>query len=32
MGNVNRVEVVATDPQGNKVKIFDAYVPFRTYN
>lgn len=32
MGNVNRVEVTAIDPQGNPVKIFDAYVPFRTYN
>jgi len=32
MGNVNRVEVTATDPQGNPVKIFDDYVPFRTYN
>lgn len=32
MGKVNRVEVTATDPQGNQVKIFDDYVPFRTYN
>jgi hypothetical protein len=32
MGNVNRVEVWATDPQNNQVKIFDDYVPFRTYN
>jgi hypothetical protein len=32
MGNVNRVEVWATDPQGNQVKIFDNYMPFRTYN
>jgi hypothetical protein len=32
MGNVNRVEVTAIDPQGNPVKIFDNYVPFRTYN
>jgi hypothetical protein len=32
MGNVNRVEVYATDPQGNQVKIFDDLVPFRTYN
>jgi len=32
MGNVNRVEVWATDPQGEKVKIFDDFVPFRTYN
>lgn len=27
----DRVEVWATTPQGDKVKIFDAYVPFRTY-
>jgi hypothetical protein len=32
MGKVNRVEVWATTPQGDKVKIFDDYVPFRTYN
>ena len=32
MGKVNRVEVIATDPQGNQVKIFDDYVPFRSYN
>ena len=32
MGNVNRVEVWATTPEGNQVKIFDDYVPFRTYN
>ena len=32
MGNVNRVEVWATIPQGNQVKIFDDFVPFRTYN
>jgi hypothetical protein len=32
MGNVNRVEVWATTPEGNRVKIFDDYVPFRTYN
>lgn len=32
MGKVNRVEVVAIDPQGNQVKIFDDFVPFRTYN
>ena len=32
MGNVNRVEIWATTPQGEKVKIFDDYVPFRTYN
>ncbi len=32
MGNVNRVEVWAYTPQGEKVKIFDDFVPFRTYN
>jgi hypothetical protein len=32
MGNVNRVEIWATTPQGDKVKIFDDFVPFRTYN
>jgi hypothetical protein len=32
MGSVNRVEVWATTPQGDRVKIFDDYVPFRTYN
>ncbi|MDO9325464.1 MAG: hypothetical protein Q7T80_10965 [Methanoregula sp.] len=32
MGNVNRVEVWAINPQGDKVKIFDKFVPFRTYN
>lgn len=32
MGNVNRVEIWVTDPQGNQVKIFDDFVPFRTYN
>ncbi|MDD1696679.1 MAG: hypothetical protein LUQ54_07260 [Methanoregula sp.] len=31
-GYADREEVWATDPQGVKVKIFDAYVPFRTYN
>jgi len=31
-GYVDRAEVWATDPQGAKVKIFDDYVPFRTYN
>jgi hypothetical protein len=31
-GYADRAEVWATDPQGVKVKIFDAYVPFRTYN
>ena len=30
--NHDRVEVWATDPQGTQVKIFDDYVPFRTYN
>jgi hypothetical protein len=30
--NHDRVEVWATDPQGTKVKIFDDYVPFRSYN
>jgi hypothetical protein len=32
MGNVNRVEIWATTPEGNQVKIYDDYVPFRTYN
>lgn len=32
MGNVNRVEIWALTPEGNQVKIFDDYVPFRTYN
>jgi hypothetical protein len=27
----DRAEIWATNPQGDKVKIFDAYVPFRTY-
>ena len=31
-GYADRAEVWATDPQGTKVKIYDAYVPFRTYN
>jgi hypothetical protein len=31
-GYADRAEVWATDPQGVKVKIFDDYVPFRTYN
>jgi hypothetical protein len=31
MGNVNRVEVWATTPQGERVKIYDAFVPFRQY-
>jgi hypothetical protein len=30
--NHDRAEVWATDPQGTKVKIFDDYIPFRTYN
>jgi len=32
IGYSDRAEVWATDPQGEKVKIFDDYVPFRTYN
>jgi hypothetical protein len=28
----DRAEVWATDPQGTQVKIFDDYVPFRTYH
>jgi len=31
-GYVDRTEVWAYTPQGDKVKIYDAYVPFRTYN
>ena len=31
-GYRDRTEVWAYTPQGDKVKIFDAYVPFRTYN
>ena len=31
-GYRDRAEVWATTPQGDKVKIFDAYIPFRTYN
>ena len=31
-GYRDRAEVWATTPQGEKVKIFDAYIPFRTYN
>jgi hypothetical protein len=31
MLNKDREEVWATDPQGKRVKIFDAYVPFRQY-
>jgi len=30
-GRVNRAEVWATTPQGDKVKIFDDYVPFRQF-
>jgi len=30
-GYVNRVEVWATTPQGDKVKIFDNYIPFRVW-
>jgi hypothetical protein len=31
-GYVDRTEVWAINPQGDKVKIYDAYVPFRTYH
>ena len=31
-GYVDRTEVWAINPQGDSVKIYDAYVPFRTYN
>jgi hypothetical protein len=31
-GKLDRAEIWATTPQGDKVKIFDAYIPFRTYN
>lgn len=31
-GYVDRTEVWVYTPQGDKVKIYDAYVPFRTYN
>jgi hypothetical protein len=31
-GYRDRAEVWAYTPQGDKVKIYDAYVPFRTYN
>jgi hypothetical protein len=31
-GYRDRAEVWAIDPQNNRVKIFDAYVPFRTYH
>ena len=30
--NTDRAEVWAFSPQGEKVKIYDAYVPFRSYN
>jgi len=30
--NNDRCEVWAITPQGERVKIYDAYVPFRTYN
>ena len=32
MGYRDRAEVWAINPQGERVKIFDAYVPFRSYN
>jgi hypothetical protein len=32
MGYHDRAEVWAITPQGDKVKIFDAYIPFRSYN
>ncbi|MFA5331537.1 MAG: hypothetical protein WC342_04085 [Methanoregula sp.] len=31
-GNDNRAEVYVTSPQGDRVKVYDAYVPFRSYN
>jgi hypothetical protein len=31
-GYRDRAEVWAYTPQGDKVKIYDAYVPFRTYH
>lgn len=31
-GNNDRVEVWAISPQGDSVKLFDQYVPFRSYN
>ena len=31
-GYRDRAEIWATNPQGDKVKIYDAYVPFRSYN
>lgn len=30
--NTDRAEVWAISPNGDKVKIYDAYVPFRSYN
>ena len=30
--NNDRAEVWATTPQGDRVKIFDAYIPFRSYD
>jgi len=30
--NTDRAEVWAVTPNGEKVKIYDAYVPFRSYN
>lgn len=30
--NNDRAEVWAITPQGDRVKIFDAYIPFRSYN
>ncbi len=30
--NKDRAEVWAVSPQGDRVKIFDAYIPFRSYN
>ncbi len=31
-GNNDRAEVWAVTPQGDRVKIFDAYIPFRSYH
>jgi len=31
-GTKDRAEVWAITPQGDRVKIYDAYVPFRSYN
>jgi hypothetical protein len=30
--NEDRAEVWAWTPQGDRVKIYDAYIPFRSYN